>query len=505
MADKHRNSDSKSERTDEISHSPTSHSASASHQSDITKDVDERGSVEPELPYSPFSIRTKAMIVIITALTGLVSPLSANMYYPSIQVVRDDLNTTQSAVTWTVTAFVLGMAVFPLLWSNLSDRFGRKIVYITSMLVFTCGSIGCALSKNLTALIISRIIQAAGSSAVQGSGAGTISDIYPREQRGTALGIYYLGPLLGPCLGPLIGGYIGEDVGWRWVFWVLTIWGGVMMLLAIFVLPETHRRIVSKKHKIQQVNIPPKLSLKENNPLLDLTTAKYPVVALSLFHFSMIFGTYFTNATGQPLAYENIYGLSQGTSGLCFLASGVGCIVGSTCGGRTTDLLLIRKKRILLERAGQSSEDGKSQQQQLADITIPAETRLEAMWMGTVLFLCGIIIGGWLIDKHLSLAAVLVMQFCIGTGMAFTFQSLGGYLIDMFPTMSARITGVQNFWRSIWGAVIVQVFPTMLDNIGWGWAYTIMFFLTVASFVGIMFVVFKGEKLRARYGPQSTP
>ncbi|KAJ2091961.1 Dityrosine transporter 1, partial [Coemansia sp. S142-1] len=230
-----------------------------------------------DVPYSPFSARARGMIVIITALTGLVSPLSANMFYPSIQQVRDDLHATQSSITWTVTAYIIAMAVFPLIWSNLADQFGRKPIYALSMLIYTCGSIGCALSHSLTALIASRVVQSAGAAAVQGAGAGTISDIYPREKRGTALGIYYLGPLLGPCLGPLIGGYIGQNAGWRWVFWVLAIWGVIMLLLAVFVLPETHRRLVAAKHAIEQVNIPPPLCLKSNNPLLDIATIRYPV------------------------------------------------------------------------------------------------------------------------------------------------------------------------------------------------------------------------------------
>ncbi|KAJ2400818.1 hypothetical protein GGI23_001797 [Coemansia sp. RSA 2559] len=490
---------SASARASELSHSPTHHSASELQQSNISKGAADTSSVKSELPYSPFSTKNKMMIVAIIALAGLVSPLSANMFYPSIQTVRDDLHTSQSAVTWAVTAYLIGLAVFPLMWSNLADRYGRKPIYMISMLVFTCGSVGCALSKSLVALIISRVIQAAGSSAVQSSGAGTISDIYPREQRGTALGIYYLGPLLGPCLGPLIGGYIGQDVGWRWVFWVLAILGGIMTLLATFVLPETHRRIVSKKYEIQQVNIAPLLRLKENNPLLDLTTVRYPAVALALFHFAMLFGTYYVNSTGQPLAYENIYNLSQGTSGLCFLVMGVGCIIGSLSGGRITDILLIRKKRTLIENAKQNQEEGAT----AVEVVVPAEARLEAVWVGTALFLAGIIIGGWLIDKHLALAGVLVVQFCIGAGMAFTFQSLGSYLIDVFPTKSARITGVQNFWRNILGAVLVQVFPTMLDKIGWGWSYTVMFLLTMISFSGIMFVVFRGTVLRKRYGPST--
>ncbi|KAJ1838930.1 hypothetical protein LPJ73_006920, partial [Coemansia sp. RSA 2703] len=409
-----------------------------------------------ELPYSPFSARMRAMIVVITALTGLVSPLSANMYYPSIQTVRDDLHATQSSITWTVTAYVIAMAVFPLVWSNLADQIGRKPVYALSMLIFTCGSIGCALSKTLAALIASRVVQSAGSSAVQGAGAGTISDIYPREKRGTALGIYYLGPLLGPCLGPLVGGYIGEGAGWRWVFWTLAIWGGVMMALALFVLPETHRRLVAAKHRIQQVSIPPHTTLRQNNPLLDIATARYPVIALAMLHFAMLFGAYFTNATGQPLAYENVYALRQGLSGVCFLASGAGCIAGSVSGGRATDLLL-RRERL----AREAKTPG-------APVSVPAEARLRLMWLGSAVFLAAFVACGWLIEHRVSLGAVLVMQFLIGAGMAFTFQSLGGYVIDVFPTMSARITGVQNFWRSAWTAVIVQLFPTMLANIGWG-------------------------------------
>ncbi|KAJ2449168.1 hypothetical protein GGF42_004861 [Coemansia sp. RSA 2424] len=421
------------------------------------------------------------------------------MYYPSIQQVRDDLHATQTSITWTVTAYIIAMAVFPLVWSNLADQFGRRPVYAVSMLVYTCGSIGCALSHSLTALIASRVVQSAGASAVQGAGAGTISDIYPREQRGTALGIYYLGPLLGPCLGPLVGGYIGQNAGWRWVFWVLAIWGGAMLLLAVFVLPETHRRLVAASYAIEQVNIPPPLSFKSNNPLLDIATVCYPVVALVMLHFAMLFGAYFTNATGLPLAFESIYGLSQGISGVCFLPSGVGCVIGSVMGGRITDILLRRHSALHakteLKLESPTPGDGAK---------VPAEARLGAMWVGTGLFLCALICSGWILEYQLALAGFLVVQFFIGAGMAFTFQCLGGYLIDVFPTSSARITGVQNFWRSAWAATIVQLFPTMLQSIGWGWSYSVMFFITLSSFALVQIVVFRGSSLRQKFGPKET-
>ncbi|KAJ2815721.1 hypothetical protein IWW50_006739, partial [Coemansia erecta] len=230
----------------------------------------------------------------------------------------------------------------------------------------------------------------------------------------------------------------------------------------------------------------------ENNPFLDIATVRYPVVAISLFLFAMLFGTYFTNATAQPLAYEGIYGLSEGMSGVCFLASGVGCILGSTGGGRVTDLLLKRRRKAL---------EAAADPERVEEVKVPAEARLGAMWVGIMVFMCSIIICGWLLENEMSLAGVLVLQFFIGAGMSFTFQSLGGYLIDVFPTRSARITGVQNFWRSAWAAVIVQLFPTMHDNIGWGWSYTVMFFLTLVALLLMQIVVFRGERLRKRFGP----
>ncbi|KAJ2772555.1 hypothetical protein IWQ57_001708 [Coemansia nantahalensis] len=260
-----------------------------------------------------------------------------------------------------------------------------------------------------------------------------------------------------------------------------------MLLLAALVLPETHRRIVAARHAIRPVSIPPPFRLKDNNPLLDLASARYPAIALTMFHFAMVFGTYFTNSAAQPQAYETIYGLSQGTSGLCFLPSGVGCLIGSTGGGYLTDVLLRRSRR----RASGAAQ------------AVPAEARLGAMSLGTAVFLCGVVVCGWLIEHRLPLAGVLVAQFFIGSGMAFTFQSLGGYLIDVYPTQPARITGVQNFWRSAWAAAIVQLSPTMLGSIGWGWTYTTMFLLTLLSLLLMQVVVFRGGPLRERFGPHA--
>ncbi|KAJ1933080.1 hypothetical protein EC988_009238 [Linderina pennispora] len=256
----------------------------------------------------------------------------------------------------------------------------------------------------------------------------------------------------------------------------------------MFVLPETHRRMVSMKHRIQQTNIPKPFNIRDNNPLVDLALIRYPPVYISLYFFAMVFGTYVVNLVGLALAFEDVYGLSQGASGLCYFPVGAGAITGSLSSGRITDLMLRRYQR---RRDVEGGQGGK----------VPPETRIRLTWISGTMFLVSIALSGWIINRHWSLSALLVVQFFTGLGMAFSFHSLASYLIDVFPLKSARITGVQNFYRGMWGAVVVQLFPTMLDSIDWGWTYMILVFIAVPGLAGIQFLVSSGEKLRHRFGP----
>ncbi|KAJ1947358.1 hypothetical protein FBU59_001884, partial [Linderina macrospora] len=132
---------------------------------------------------------------------------------------------------------------------------------------------------------------------------------------------------------------------------------------------------------------------------------------------------------------------------------------------------------------------------------VPPEARIRLVWIGGIIFLVCTVLSGWIIDRHWPLAALLVVQFFIGVGLAFAFQSIASYLIDMFPLKSARITGVQNFYRGVWGAIIVQLFPTMIENIDWGWTYTIMMLIAVPGLIGVHLLSLYGEKVRRRFGP----
>jgi MFS family permease len=129
-------------------------------------------------------------------------------------------------------------------------------------------------------LICFRALAAVGSSAVMSLGAGTISDIYVPEQRGRAIGMYTLGPLIGPAVGPIIGGYLTQGFGWRSIFWFLTVLTAILWVLLFFWLPETWRAPVKEELPINDADKQAPPRKKRVNPIQSLALLRFPNMAV---------------------------------------------------------------------------------------------------------------------------------------------------------------------------------------------------------------------------------
>lgn len=186
--------------------------------------------------------RIKYFIVFIIGFAAVVGPMGTSILLPAIDDVVEDLNTTTFLVNISVGIYLLSLGILPLWWSALSEKYGRRSIYLISFTLFLGFSIGSAFSPSISALIVFRVLCGGSSASVQAVGAGTIADLYPPDQRGKAMGWYYLGPLMGPFLSPIIGGAVAEAWGWRATQWVLVIAAGLADVLIIFALPETLRK-----------------------------------------------------------------------------------------------------------------------------------------------------------------------------------------------------------------------------------------------------------------------
>lgn len=184
----------------------------------------------------------KYIIVFIIAFAASCGPMGTSIILPAIDDVAKDLHTEVVLVNISVGIYLVSIGILPIWWSALSEKFGRRSIYIISFTMFFAFSVGCSLAPNISSLIVFRVLCGGCSASVQAVGAGTIADLYPIKERGTAMGIYYLGPLMGPFLAPIIGGAVAQAWGWRATQWVLAIASGLANILIIVALPETLRK-----------------------------------------------------------------------------------------------------------------------------------------------------------------------------------------------------------------------------------------------------------------------
>ncbi|MBN1685166.1 MAG: MFS transporter, partial [Spirochaetales bacterium] len=155
-------------------------------------------------------------VVGLSLLLASISHSSASVAFP---VIMSDLNTTLVLAGWILTAYQLVQTIVMPLAGKLSEIFSRRASFVAYALLFTVGSILCALAPNVYLLIGARVIQAIGGGGFMPCAAGIVSDEFP-EARQRYIGLFSSIFPVGAIIGPNIGGWMVEALGWRSVFWL---------------------------------------------------------------------------------------------------------------------------------------------------------------------------------------------------------------------------------------------------------------------------------------------
>lgn len=171
---------------------------------------------------TPLAIGTNTgrWVLGITSAAALLVGLDALVVSTAITTIRSDLAATTDQLGWMVNAYTLTFAVLLMPASALGNRFGRRRVFISGVLLFTVASVACALATDPSALIASRAVQGAGSAAIMPLALALLTAAFPPEQRAGAMGVFAAVTGASVPLGPLVGGVVVHGISWPWIFWI---------------------------------------------------------------------------------------------------------------------------------------------------------------------------------------------------------------------------------------------------------------------------------------------
>jgi len=189
-------------------------------------------SPSPARTRSGWTLAIVSVALFMTALDNLV----VGVALPSI---REDFGGSLESLEWTVNAYTLSFAVFLILGAALGDRFGRKRMFTIGMALFTASSAFAALAPSIDALVLARAVQGLGAAMVAPLTLTLLSEAFPAERRGLALGVWAGVSGLGVALGPFVGGAVVEGISWQWIFWLNVPTGLVLIPLAVRYLTES--------------------------------------------------------------------------------------------------------------------------------------------------------------------------------------------------------------------------------------------------------------------------
>ncbi|UKZ83217.1 hypothetical protein TrVFT333_011022 [Trichoderma virens FT-333] len=461
-------------------------------------------------PYSVFTTWQKRMLALAAASTAFFSPISAQIYLPALTQLSDELDVSSTKINLTITTYMIFQGITPMFLGSLADSGGRRPAYIVCFVIYIGANIGLALAPSYGAILGLRCLQSAGSSTTVALCMAVVADVITSAERGQYVGFTVVPVVLAPALGPIIGGALSQTLGWRAIFWFLTIMAGVTLFLIAMFLPETCRHIVGDgsiyppplyrsgwqiltSHRNKNRKAPPpenKFKFKPPNILGSLLMLLEKETGLLLSTSSLIFAGFYCIATAMPTLFKDLYGYDEITVGLMYLPLAFGSILAAMIVGPGINWNYKRhcqKLGIPLDR---------SRQQDLSNFPIE-RVRLE---IGLPLLgVSGLsLIGwGWAMKSVVHVSVPCIISCLMGMGMIGFNNTSNTLLVDIHPGKAGTATAANNFTRCLVGAGASAAIVPLMDAIGVGWSFTMLGLIYAVCSLPLMLIMLKGISWRA--------
>jgi multidrug resistance protein len=437
----------------------------------------------------------KWLITLTLGLVCFMVAFSSGVVTGDIAGPAKHFKVSEEVIILTVSLFVIGFGVGPLLFAPLSEEVGRQPIYVVTLALAVIFIIPCAVAPNIGTLLVGRLLDGIFFSAPLTVIGGSLADIWVNEERGIAMAVFSAAPFLGPAMGPLVGGFIGDFMYWRWIYYILLMFAGAVYVLACLLVPETHHNTILARRakKLRKITGDEKYkTAKEIVPRSFGETAKITlcrpaqlltevIVFLVTIYMSVIYGLLYMFFFAYPVIFMEGKGWSAHMTGLTFIPIMVGVIV-STILSPLVNKDYNKRAKVYIDR-GQAP---------------PPELRLCPMMIGCWFVPVGLFIYAWTSYPSLSWVGPTLAGLPCGFGFVIIYNSANNYIVDSYQHYAASALAAKTFVRSFWGAGVPLFTIQMYHRLGYEWASSLLAFISLACCAIPYLFFFFGERIRQR-------
>ncbi|KAF7915700.1 uncharacterized protein EAE98_011043 [Botrytis deweyae] len=429
---------------------------------------------DPENPKN-WSKAFKWYITMVVALTCFVVALASSIITADLVGVEEEFNVSEEVALLSITVFVMGFGIGPMMFAPLSEVVGRRWIYGVTLFLAVIFIVPCAVAQNIQTLLVCRALDGISFSAPMTLVGGTLADLWRTEERGVPMAAFSAAPFIGPAIGPLIGGFLSDAAGWRWLYYIQIIFAFVVWVLITFTVPETYAPTIlarrarkmreqsgEQEHVTEQdLDLRPfaeRLRIFLIRPF-QLLFGELIVFLISLY-MSVLYGLLYMFFVAFPIVYQEGKGYSAGTTGLMFIPLALGVIASALCAP------IVNRNYMSQVRKYNGHP--------------PAEVRLIPMMCSCWFIPIGLFIFAWTSYPQLHWIGPAIGGFPVGFGFIFLYNAANNYLVDSYQHQAASALAAKTFLRSFWGAAVVLFTEQMYARLGYQWASSLLAFIALA-------------------------
>ena len=362
----------------------------------------------------PFRPRWYFLIALVSVT--FIGPLSLHLFIPAMPAVKEGFSVSTGMAQLTMSLAMLSMAFFTVAYGGLSDRFGRKRVLLSGLVLFTCGAATCMFAANMPMLLAGRILQGAGAGCGVVLARAIARDVYGQERVAQVIAYLTAAYVLGPMFAPPIGGHLTVVFGWRSLFVLASVVGLAVIVAVIFAVPETRAGNLGA----------PRGMFTGYKSLL-----RRPRFVGYMLQPGLLSGAFYTHATAASFLAAEHLGADAAKIGLWFFAFPIGFMAGSFISGRVGTSRTIEFMTLLGGLIGVAN---------------------------------GALLVGWLYFGGISMAALYIpgLFVSLAQGLSMPYAQAGAMAVD--NELSGSASGGVVFSQLFWPAALQQLTGLLADG-----------------------------------------